>query len=247
MSIKLKRYYDFINESVTVEARDKILKKAEDWAKSNNYEYEISPDSYKDGASFYIRSEYGTWVLRLEESIRKTKIDDYNHSQKYVRDSNNLKWYIHYPASRNSYGFRSNAKAGNFNTFKKLIDGCMEALKTFEFMKKLLFNFNEDINIEKCRFWGKNLKTLSISYTLPKGSLEYSNETKQIISNFKRDSIHENGIVDVNTKSVLYYTLALIGLDGEASKLKNNIDEKLDEKDIDNILKSLKTMNKFKL
>lgn len=246
----LKSYLQFINEGVSPETRDKIFAKAVQWVKEMGYG-DVEPNINSYSSYLFIRTEIGLWSLELEAASKKGSISDYSFSQQYSRDDNNLKWYIKYPGGSSRYDHRSNKKAGNFNSLKKLIIDFKNAEDAFVIVRDFLAAFGKEIDIYKSTNWqGKNLKELGVTLNMGDGDLsyrydKYGTKTRVFAARFRTDGQFQSEKFDATTGDLLYYALLASGMIEQAKAIESARNQKLEDIDMDNLTKSVKGLTKF--
>jgi hypothetical protein len=196
----IRKFSEWVNESVTPEQKNKVFDEAEKWAKDLG----LDVTSNLEGGWFMVRL-MGTWTLSLEASTKKSGQDSM-HRQTYSRDYDNLKWYIEYPAVFSQYNSRGNKKPGNFKTFKTLIEKFQKIYENLLYVEKFLETLGVDKKISggrngTVRFEGNNLKELGLNYLIGGGELAYRFDKYTT-----KDFIYDCRFVKATTNGVNMFT-----------------------------------------
>jgi hypothetical protein len=170
MHTTFQEFSDWLNESEGSVAVEKIVSEFEKWAKSLGLEPTINKSSWSEDVSMWVQV-MGLWDLHYEKSKSKGSQDSmyrqtYNTGEKY-------KWYIKYPARHSQYNSRGNVKAGNFKTFKKLVEKFLKVEEKFETVEKFLRMIDEerfkDLKLHpqhNVTYQGKNLGDLEATFRI---------------------------------------------------------------------------------
>jgi hypothetical protein len=122
-----------LNENVTPEQALKVFDEAEKWGRETGIEVSMDKehlDSPYANNYVYAKNIFGLWRLDLEKSTKKAGQNS-NYQETYERGTGK-KWYITYPGNFNSYNHRSRTFAGNFKTFKSLVEEFLEVKKVYD-------------------------------------------------------------------------------------------------------------------
>lgn len=174
-TIMIKSFSNWLVEGVTPEQADKEVEKMQKWADTKGIEIKVHNSDYSESKQIFFTTAFNFWELDLEASSKKGGQNS-NYQQTYSKDRNNLKWYYTVPGqASNSYNYRSNKKAGNFNTLKGFMEIGLELEKTFEicaqFLSTLGLEFDAKDNYKgthKKLVWSIQSKTdYSVKLRLP--------------------------------------------------------------------------------
>ena len=189
----IKSFANWLVEGVTPEQADKEIAKMQKWADEKRIKFEMN--EYGNDKQFTFTTAFNRWILNLEKSRTKGGQNS-NYQQTYNSDRDNLKWYYTIPGKpSNSYDYRANVKAGNFNTLKGFMETALELEKTFEicsqFLSTLDLEFDaSDIHggISKKLVWSIQSKTdYSTGLRLPSSNrtvkLEFNQSEKSYVNN----------------------------------------------------------------
>ena len=191
----IKSFANWLVEGVTPEQADKEIAKMQKWADEKGIEIKVHDSDYSESKQIFFTTAFNFWELNLEASSKKGGQNS-NYQQTYSKDRDNLKWYYTVPGqSSNSYNYRSNKKAGNFNTLKGFIEIALELEKTYEicaqFLSTLGLEFDPKDNykgIHKKLVWNIKSKTdYSTGLRLPSSNrtvkLEFNQSEKSYVNN----------------------------------------------------------------
>ena len=234
-------YFQLFEEFTSTgnESLDKIYQAIIKWAPTVGYvEIEDNRSSdrpenswyfskHYDGGSFWFTTPYGMWHLDCES--KKTKGgQNSNYQETYNSNSEKKAWYIHFPVRSSSYNHRSNVKAGNFNSFKKIFEIAVLTNKVYDKALEFLSLFgdkdHQEVNLkvylEKWRKVDWDLKTLNTSLRFKDGTMKYYNERKEweCLQYIPDSNVHRTAkaLIDINTGELYAHTFRMSGIDDEA-------------------------------